>query len=516
MTYQNEFGNFISQHEYIEALLDYCPNEFRSAVYAVHGKIGSPLSLIVTSMLSTLSSAAQSHIDVYTIYGAVQPISLFTLVVADSGERKTSTDRLVSAPLIEYDNMNYKRQQELKGEAQSKLTLWKIQVKCMEAQLARQVAKNELNDIELTRQCLAQYYLEKPVEVTAGRTLLNDVTAPALLKSLSGEGQARTLASSDAGNLFSRANTDFISAVNQIWDGENINVIRKAEEFDVINGRLTISAMIQGAVLTRISNRKEDLLRTSGLLARVLFTVPESTQGQRFYSENGTVNFEALNLYHEKLKELLKVADKYRESKKKRVLDFTPSALQELRNYYDWVEENLQEYSKFSDVRDAGSKIVNNATRIAALLHLCSGNADSEHIDGDTALAACQLAEFYLLEFRRAFGEKTLEEREEENGELLYDWLVKEGYNRIGAITNLSLIRQLGPNKLRKKEELFLALNYLDRHGVIACYTDCRPAYIEFIEWYTPTRNEARDPRQAEDFSNRLSRRGQRTHYIRN
>lgn len=57
--------------------------------------------------------------------------------------------------------------------------------------------------------------------------MFNDITIEALLFNLTHEQPNTTLSTSDAGNMINRMNYQYLSNVNQLWDGDTIQIDRK-------------------------------------------------------------------------------------------------------------------------------------------------------------------------------------------------------------------------------------------------------------------------------------------------
>lgn len=243
---------------------------------------------------------------------------------------------------------------------------------------------------------------------------------------------------------------------------------------------------LQPAVLKRISDRKEDVLRLSGYFARMLVTAPESTQGFRLNTGGSEQDEAYLKAFHDRLEAILNESVHHQANQSRATLTFDPEARHHLDRLYRDVEYQLGKSGGFSDVRDAGSKILNNATRIAALLHMYQFGIGTLVINAETTKAACELAYFYLLEFACVFGEKTVEQIGQEYGELLLDWIYKNRYDYDKCSLTRTYILQYGPNSLRKKEKLELAIEYLEYQEFIDYYPNGRPA---FIQWRPRRRN---------------------------
>lgn len=420
----------IMNQQILRDALKTLPDGLNQAIHDIALAVQSPLPLITSSILCSLSSAVQGHIDIETIYGATQPVSLFSLVVADSGERKSSTDRLVSKPLHLLESETQRAVRGIKADMRVEKIVWASELKRLEGRLRRTIQSTP-EEIAEIRAAMADLLEREPSAINTTRTILNDVTPAALFQNLAGNGKAVTLASSDAGNLFSRTNMDFISNVNQIWDGEDVIIARKSGDQVIKNGRLTLSLMLQPQVLKRISDRKGDLLRMSGYFARMLVTRPQSTQGFRLSAT--TIQESAyLKQFHERLARLANESIHHQANEERVTLKFKPEALMVMEDLYREVEVALQDTAGLASIRDAGSKIVNNATRIAALIHAYKHGVDSIEIDSCTARAARYLSCFYLHEFAMIFGEKTIQQRAEENAILLYKWLKKNNYGSCG------------------------------------------------------------------------------------
>lgn len=457
------------------------PLELSQLAYAVFNKVQSPPSIIVTSILSTLSSAIQGYVDVEPLYGGVQPVALYTLVIAESGERKTSTDRLIMKPLHEHEQYILKQMQDLQVEKEVEALVWKAKIKQVSGLLVKAIQEGHSSEVEILQRQLTALKQQGEPKVKTYRSILNDATSAALFRALAGEEKSITLHSSDAGNLLTRANMDFIANANQLWDGEDVVISRVvAGESEIKSARLTLSLMLQPAVLSRIFKKKDDVLRLSGYFARMLVTQPHSTQGERFSAGASSSDEGYIDKFHQVVKALLKEAGYYQASKERITLTLSPAARNELLRLQNWVEIELRESGSLFDVREAGSKIVNNATRIAALLHVYANRGVAlTEIGVEEAYLACYLASSYLSEYRRIFGEKPLWEEAEEYGLVLYRWL--DRHLQRGDRFAVAELLQYGPNSLRTKAKRDLALMDLEARGHILHYKSDKHAYLVWL-----------------------------------
>ena len=92
----------IVSHERLPYPTDALPGLLGKAVREVQAFVQCP-ALAACSALSVLSVAAQGLVEVQRRDGLSAPVSLFLLVLAESGERKTTCDKIFSAVLDEWD-----------------------------------------------------------------------------------------------------------------------------------------------------------------------------------------------------------------------------------------------------------------------------------------------------------------------------------------------------------------------------------------------------------------------------
>ena len=83
--------------------LDALPAKIRAAVDEVQGFAKAPRAMIATSAIAALSLAIQPHANIERAQGLHSPVGLFLLVIADSGERKSSVDGFFTKAIRDYE-----------------------------------------------------------------------------------------------------------------------------------------------------------------------------------------------------------------------------------------------------------------------------------------------------------------------------------------------------------------------------------------------------------------------------
>ncbi|WP_161628891.1 DUF3987 domain-containing protein [Solimonas flava] len=135
--------------------------------------------------------------------------------------------------------------------------------------------------------------------------------------------------------------------------------------------------------------------RGLGLWARFLHAWPTSTIGLRT-AHRHEPDWRALRMFHARLRYYLnaQVAGVDRV-----VSEFTEDAKDKWRQRFNEVEAMMQPGGYLHDISDAASKLMENAARIAALLHHLG--EDEGNITTDTLERAYVIAWFHITEFKR-------------------------------------------------------------------------------------------------------------------
>lgn len=142
-------------------------------------------------------------------------------------------------------------------------------------------------------------------------------------------------------------------------------------------------------------------------------------------------------------------------------------------DFYNHIEEMIGN-GHLSDMRDFASKISNNVARVAALIHYYEFETDE--INSKSMSNAINFGYNCIDSFKYLFAEKTTEQKAFEYAKMLYDWFIKNSTNTIFK----KFLYTFGPNKLRNKENLEMALWRLHNDGEINYYANAKPAYIIF------------------------------------
>jgi len=429
--------------------LDALPDTIRAAVEEVAGFVKAPAALVASSALAALSLACQAHIDAKRAEKLHGPVGLFLLTIADSGERKSTCDGFFVSPIRQYQEEQAEAMKPAIKEYQAAIAAWEAERDGILS--AVKDAGRKGGPTDKLRADLAQLQQEKPEAPRVPRLMLGDETPENLAWSLAKQWPSAGVLSSEAGVVFGSHGMGKDSAMrnlallNVLWDGGTHSIGRRtSESFTVRGARLTMGLMIQETTLREYFSKSGGLARGTGFLARFLVAWPESTQGQRPFTE-APANWPHLAAYHRRIAAILNQPAPIDKdgALTPAMLSLAPDAKAAWVAYHDTIEGELSSGGELYDVRDVASKSADNAARLAALFQ------QFEHGMGgavglDSFERASRITAWHLSEARRFFGELALP-AELADAARLDSWLIEHCKQGRMHFVKKNHVRQHGP-----------------------------------------------------------------------
>lgn len=158
--------------------LDAFPSLIRDIIHDVHESTQAPVPLIASSVISAMSLSCQGLINVKINQMAPFPVSLFLLVIANSGERKTTVDKMVMKPFYEHDTDSLREFEQKKTDYSLEMQVWKEKEKATLSQIRKKTAQGQ--STEEVSERLKDLQIEKPIQPKHHRYIYNNVTPEAL------------------------------------------------------------------------------------------------------------------------------------------------------------------------------------------------------------------------------------------------------------------------------------------------------------------------------------------------
>ncbi|MFZ4538702.1 YfjI family protein, partial [Propionivibrio sp.] len=442
--------------------LDALPEMVRLAVEEVARFVQAPFPMVASCALSALSLAIQAHVDVKRAERLTGPVSAYWLIIADSGERKSTCDGFFSRAIIDYQTAQAESAKPVLKNYRAECEVWEAKRGGIKDKI-RQLAK-EGKSTSIMESSLHDLEFEKPEAPRIPRLIYSDVTPEKLAYSLAKEWPSGGIVSAEGGIVFGSHGMGGdsvmrnLATLNQLWDGNNLTIDRKtSESFTVRGARLTMALQVQEQTLRSFFKQSGDLARGTGFLARFLVAWPESTQGTRPFAD-APDNWPALAAFNRRITEILNQPVPIDDDGvlTPLMLDLAPVAKEAWVEYHDAIERSLASGGDLHDVRDVASKSADNAVRLAALFQVFEHGASTVSLDSFDS--ASRISAWNLTESKRFFGELALP-AEMAAAARLDSWLIEHCRRERTHFVGKRNARQHGP--IRNGEALDAAIREL-------------------------------------------------------
>ncbi|MGR5419689.1 YfjI family protein [Vibrio sp. PNB22_4_1] len=412
----------------------------------------APDPMVYLATINAASVALQGVIDVELPTGKVAPVSLMSLIIAESGERKSSLENLLTKGIKSFHK-------ESIGRFNDKVKEYNIREMLFEKkkyQIEKSFNMEDEGAVEEMVQALLEHENDAPKKPKLESLSFEDSTAEALLSGLSEHVPNAYLGSSEGGVLLNSRLMSHTASLNALWTGDEVTVSRKtAGSFTVEDARLTINIMTQWSALERFLTKNKDDVRGNGFLSRFLVCAPQSNCG--FRQSNG-IEYSSANLaaFNKRLSELMFQASELTDYKARRVVRFSNEAKKIWLDIANDIEFKMAPEGAFEHVKDHASKLPENIARLAALIHSFD-DLPEEDISKAALLEAIDLMAYFSGEFIKVFA---MQPKYKQDAENLYYWFNEQASMGVRYVKRNKLL-QFGPNGTRNKKALDLALEYL-------------------------------------------------------
>jgi hypothetical protein len=378
--------------EPVEFPVEALPAVVSDLVQQVSGELQVDPAMPAMFALAALSSLAAPRVQVFRSGRWSEALSLYTLVVGESGERKSPTARAVYGPLRQIE----RRMAAAHGEEVDRLI--------DEQDQARALARNNPS--------LANRIEEKIAKLEASKRrpprirLSNDVTPEALTRALGASGGSGAILDAEGtffGVLCGRYTNGGVANVDLIlnaYDGDEYSADRISREPDrVERPSLALGLAVQPVVLQDAMAARQLLER--GVFARMMFATLESRIGSRMESTAAPHNPNPARLWGMVLSG---IAELPRPGPGDEIpsLCCSPQALALHVQLSDGTEARLGRGGDLlaPGLREWAHKHAGRVLRIAGLLHLASGETISTEITEETMMNAIRIGDWSVSQAR--------------------------------------------------------------------------------------------------------------------
>jgi hypothetical protein len=431
----------------------------RDPAEAIQMVTQAPMAICAQSVLAAATLAVQHHRDVGLPGGGRKPLTELFFTVAESGERKSSVDKIALAPVRSMERRWMETTEAEKARHSNDLEAWKA--------AREQVKKKHSGNRAALREALDVIGPEPRSPLHPMLTVEN-VTPEGIERHLAEGRPWCGLFSAEGGAVIGGhgfsddARMRMGALLNKLWDGDTIRRSRSQGGAVFLPGRrCSTHIMMQPAIADKLFG--DAMLDSMGLMARALVVAPESTAGTRCWRETPPECRAVLDAYDGRLEYLLSrppatapgTAD---------VLD--PPALrvnaeaQELWvQFYNWTEAAIGRSGEWQPTKSFGAKAAEHAGRLAAVLTVY-GEPDAMEVSSEAMACGIALAQHYGAELLRLQDAATVSPDLRLATKLLLWW-----QERPDPRLHLTRIYQRGPNALGDAATARRIVGILEDHG---------------------------------------------------
>lgn len=428
---------------------------------AIHQLTQAPLSMCAQSVLAAVTIASQGQRDVELPGGGRKPLTAIFISIAESGERKSTVDRLAVAGIRRVEDQWRASWESHKPQYMNAKVAWDS---------ARADAMRKAKGDMQARLSALVAIGPEPKAPPHPMLLVADPTPEALIMHLA-EGRAIAgLLTDEGGQLLggaafndeSRMRT--AALLNILWDGSPIRRLRRSTGTTFLPGRrCSAHIMVQPVVADTLLG--DSMAEGIGLIARMLIVAPESTAGKRLFKEASDASESALAAYHDRLAYLLLRPSVYQsecpDALDPPIMRLDDDARAAWVAFYNESEQAIAPEGPLTPVRAFAAKLAEHAGRLAAVLNLYYA-PDAMTVSLAAMQSGIQLARFYAHEMLRLHGSASVAPELRMAQILLRWWQIQPD-----AMQYLAKLYQFGPNGLREASKARAAVKILEDHGWI-------------------------------------------------
>ncbi len=427
-----------------------------AATRRIHEVVQAPAALCGQSVLAAASLAAQAHADV-EIDGRQEPLSLFAMTIAESGERKSAADRWALQPHREFERIALDKYHEAMKQHEFELAAYDASKKRVNRGKNIDAIRTALREVGPPPSAPLNPLFLVPTPTLEGIHKLYATGRPSLGLFHDDAGEFLGGHAMNADNRMKSA-----AGLSRLWDVGEFDRVRAGDGANKYFGRrLSMHLMIQPVVAESVLS--DDILTGQGLLARTLLSWPTSTIGNRPYAEIDLTKDPDVASYRRRVSALLEREPILRDGTvnelQPRHLTLTPEAKRVWIAIHNAIEGDQRDGGEYACIRAWASKSASQTLRIAGVLTLIE-DPDAGVIQSDAIDRAAVLTQYYLREAARIVGTASVPP-DIRHAEALRAWCHRDQIKYLHSGAAL----QCGPTCIRDAATFNTAIGVLERYG---------------------------------------------------
>jgi len=342
------------------------PKTLGDMVFAVSANTETPPELAVVLALVTCATACQKKYVIESMHGHTEQLSLWGVAALESGNRKSSVEKKIVAPLRSWEADARKRLEPIIKEATAKHENETAVIKGLRNQLSK-CAPDKRETIQNEILALEGELTEVP---TLPQLWEQDITPEHLGTVMDANNECLGLFSSEGG-IFDIISGRYSKGVPnldlflQSHSGDPVRVSRGSRPpVNLSEPALSIGISPQPSVIKGMADRPG--FRDRGLSARFMYVLPTSPLGSRELINRPPVSDEVYVRYSDAIDRLLN--EGYPEDGPI-VIRMSDNAYQMWTEFSISVETDLRDGGRFEHIKDWAGKLPGLVARITGVYH---------------------------------------------------------------------------------------------------------------------------------------------------
>lgn len=423
----------------------------KNAATSLQRVIQAPDAISAQSVSGAASLACQPYANI-SMDGRAHPLSLFMITVAESGDRKSGTDKIALKPIHDWQKMLFNTYREENKTFIKRKELWE----CKKKDWMKNPSKGVFNE-------------EAPSEPLHPLVLVEEPTYEGIIKYLAVGQPSIGLFSDEGGRFFGghAMNSDnqikTMAGLSSLWDGKEVSRLRGGDGNMLLYGRrLSMHLMIQEVVLEQLMNNQ--MVECQGFLPRCLVSFPRSTAGNRPYVEEDISKDPAVLKYYECINQLMDrrppVASLSAPQNEliPRQITLTDAAKRQWILYHNAIDRDLSAGMRLVPIRRFANKAAEHVLRLSGIQAMIQC-ADVDQISLEDVERGIILMEYYLMEAMRIQGCLSIHP-----DLLLAQKVLKWCKDTRREAIALQDIYQRGPSQIRSAAKARAMMDILEKH----------------------------------------------------
>lgn len=368
---------------------------------AVHTQTPPDLGAVLSLMVVAISTAGRVRVDIKRGYS--EPVNLYAAVVLPPGSRKSAVASVLLRPVFEHERKLVNEAVPAAAKAEAKREVLERRL----SKAKQKAASDGAGEAEMALvERLAVELSANPVQ-TLPRLIVDDITPEKLVGVLESNRGRIGLVSTEGGPFammagrYSKDGSSNLDVYLKSHCGDPLRTDRVTRDSETVDEpALTLGVTVQPGILAGLADKQG--FRVAGLLARILFSVPESRVGRR---EADPPSYEdaAFEAYADLVEALLE----FSPVQEPLDLRFSDTAREAFVDIIARIEAKLGPGEELDAIADWGSKLHGAIARIAGLLHMADnatcGEWSNTEISEQTLRAAEAVGKYFAAHAICAF-----------------------------------------------------------------------------------------------------------------